>query len=132
MALPLGSHWPLQCPARLVCPCSTQVLVRLSLSTIHHTCCPRWLWEVQKPFLQASVSWHGFLIYQSHLPRHSRLGRTPHCAPDAHVPQAPGESEQGLALTAEWTLVRTLLIMLKIVLIEGMGFVDPLKYRSET
>lgn len=48
------------------------------------------------------------------------------------MPQAPGESEHGLALTAEWTLVCTLLIMLKIVLTEGMGFVDPLKYRSET
>lgn len=48
------------------------------------------------------------------------------------MPRAPGESEHGFALTAEWTLVRTLLIMLKIVLIEGMGFADPLKYRSET
>lgn len=48
------------------------------------------------------------------------------------MPQAPGESEHGLALTAEWTLVHTLLVMLKIVLIESMGFADPSKYRSET
>lgn len=42
------------------------------------------------------------------------------------------ESEHGRGLTAEWTHVRTLLIMLKIVLHEGMDFVDPLKYRRET
>ena len=48
------------------------------------------------------------------------------------MPRAPGESEHGLGLTAERTHVRTLLITLKIVLNEGMDFVDPLKYRSET
>lgn len=45
------------------------------------------------------------------------------------MPQAPGESERGLGLTAQWTHVRTLLIMLKIVLKEGMDFVGPLKFR---
>lgn len=48
------------------------------------------------------------------------------------MPQAPGESEHGRGLTAERTHVHTLLITLKIVLHEGMDFVDPLKYRRET
>lgn len=48
------------------------------------------------------------------------------------MPRAPGESECGLGLTDEWTHVRTSLITLKIVLNEGMDFVDPLKHRSET
>lgn len=48
------------------------------------------------------------------------------------MPQAPGESVRGLGLTAQWTHVHTLLIMLKIVLKEGMDFVGPLKFRSET
>lgn len=46
------------------------------------------------------------------------------------LPQAPGESERGLGLTAKGTQRLASLIMGTIVLNEDMDFADPLKHRS--